>query len=367
MPGFPKSLAQPFRPPKLVVGAGWRAWYANYNKTLYAASLAGSTSIGPYILDMTTGPFDTNNMPAGLVDLGWIKDLKTTPESKIGQVRSGYRGAVRAQYRGQAGDSFELKFREYGRKQYQLATGTNTINLLAASGMSGGTTGPLSASGAPAANVTAYAVTNGVPTLTLASVPQMSQIYQGSYIVADQDYVVGQYGLQGDSGTPVFKGSVTDVDYIRKNSDYTARVVSIAGNVVTLDQPFIGGGNGSPTPNYNPVTQTFASFVNPQVRCQAIGGFASREGGTYLSEWTCLLVCNTIDQGQLVIYYPHVSIQQLRDHAAPWTIDNIGTTDEGGMELDAQFTALAYDDPLDGETVTSYKGFYPQPGVPFAY
>lgn len=80
-----------------------------------------------------------------------------------------------------------------------------------------------------------------------------------------------------------------------------------------------------------------------------------------------MLLCNTIDGAQLVIYYPHVSIQQLNDHAAPWTIDNIGTTDEGGMDIDAKFTALAFDDPLDGETIVGYKAYYTKSQENIAY
>lgn len=348
-----------------MVGAGWRAFFATYNKALGSAQ--ANTAVGPTILDLTTGPFNSYAPPAGWTDLGWIKDFKATVESKIGQVRSGYRGAVRAQYRGQVGESFEMKFREYGRLQYKLATGTNVLNILAASGLSGGTIGPLSASGTGIAiNVTAYSP--GPPaTLTLASPPISAQIGVGSYIVADQDYVVGAFGLQGDSGTPVFQGAVTDVDYIRKNSDYVAQVTAINGNVLTLDQPFIGGGSGNPSPNFNPVTGTFASFVAPQMRCEAIKGFSAREGGTFVSEWSCLLMCNTIDAAQLVIYYPHVSILQLNDHANPWTIENIGTTDEGGMDLDARFTALAFDDPLDGETVVAYKAYYTKPNENIGY
>jgi len=370
---YPKSLQQPFRPNKLVVGAGWRAYFATYNKAL--GSSQGLTTIGPTILDLTEGPYSSSGSGLldssgaavpGWTDLGWIKDFKATVESKIGQVRSGYRGAVRAQYRGQVGESFEMKFREYGRLQYRLATGTNVLNILAASGLTGGTVGPLSASGSgsQAINVTGYSA--GPPaTLTLASPPITAQIGIGSYIVADQDYTVGTFGLQGDAGVPVFQGTVTDPDYIRKNSDYVAQVTNIVGNVLTLDQPFVGGGSGSPAPNFNGTT--FTSFVNPQVRCEAIKGFSAREGGTFISEWSCLLLCNTIDLSELVIYYPHVSILQLRDHANPWTIENIGTTDEGGMDMDAQFTALAFDDPLDGETIVGYKAYYTKPLEQIAY
>lgn len=366
MPSFPKSLQQPFRKNKLVVGAGFRAYFAPYNIAL--GSAVASTVSGPTIVDLTQGPFDSYNPPFGLADLGWIKDFKLTVESKIGQVRSGYRGAVRAQYRGQVGESFELKFNEYGRMQYRLATGANVINLLAASGLAGGGAGPLSASGAPAAVVSSYTVANPQgwnepyntnATLTLSTIPQLSQIYPGSYIAMENDYVLGTYGSAlSDAGVNVYQNAVTDVDYYRKNTDYVARVISIAGNVLTLDQPFVGGGSGNPTSVFNYVTGTGAAGM----KVQAIKGFAAREGGTFIAEYTCLLMCNTVDGAQIVIYYPHCSIMQNRDVAAAWTIENAGTTDESGFQLDAQFAALAFDDPLDGETVVAYKAYYYKQG-----
>jgi hypothetical protein len=74
-----------------------------------------------------------------------------------------------------------------------------------------------------------------------------------------------------------------------------------------------------------------------------------------------LFIMDTIDAAQIACYYPHVSISQFRDVAA-WTIENQGTTDQTGYELDAMFEALAFDDPIDGETVVGYKAFYPRPG-----
>lgn len=367
MANLPKSLQQPYRKNKLVVGSGWRGFFAPYNAAL--GSAVASTLVGPTILDLTTGPFSDVTQPiaSNFYDLGWMKDYKRTPESKIGQVRSGYRGAVRAQYRGQVGESFELKFREYGRQQYKLATGSTTFNILGASGMAGGTAGPLSASGAGTGAVASYSAgtypwgAGGVgtaPTLTLTNGAQigLAQITVGSYIVADLDYNTSTYGLVGDVGVPVFKNAVTDVDYIRKTSDYVARVTAINGAALTLDQPFVGGGSGSPAPNFNGTAFT----VQPKV--QVVSGFTAREGGTYISEWSALFLCSTIDTAQLFIYYPHVSILQNRDNAGAWAIENIGTTDLGGMELDAQFSALAFDDPLDGETVVSYQGYFFKPG-----
>jgi hypothetical protein len=345
-----KSLIQPFRKNKLMVGAGWRSFFAPYNAALGSAQ--ASTVQGPTILDLTQGPFNTNSLPTGFFDLGWIKEFKLTPGSKIGQVRSGYRGAIRAQYKGEVGESFEFKFREYGRLQYKIASGSNVFNLL--SGTTPSTVGPLSASGSlavPVGTGAFYVVSGGTATLRVAN-GSGTQFGVGNYIVCDVDYSTTQFGIVGDAGVPVFQNAVTDVDYTRKNSDYVARVTAINGDVLTLDQPFAGGGSGNPT-----------AFTQPQVgsKVQKIVGWAAREGGTMISEWTGLFILDTVDACQIAVYYPHISIAASRDPANAWAIENAGTTDETGYELDAQFNALAFDDPLDGETAVGYKCYYPRP------
>lgn len=347
-----KALVQPFRKNTLLIGAGWRALFAPYNVAL--GSAVASTALGPTILDLQTqGPFNTNAPPTGWTDLGWIKDFKLTPGSKIGQVRSGYRGAVRAQYRGEVGESFEFKFREQARMQWKVATGSDPFNLLA--GAIATTAGPLSASGAPKTAMVSY--NPNAPSITVASSAaiNVSGGQNSEYIVVDVDYNTATSGIVGSAGIPVQPSAVTDVDYIRKTSDFVARVVSVAANVLTLDQPLVGGGS-SPTliaPGF--ATPPAGSFV------QKISGWASREGGTFITEWSGLFIMDTIDAAQIAVYYPHVSIAQFRDVAA-WAIENIGTTDETGYELDCMMNALAFDDPLDGETIVGYKAFYPRPG-----
>lgn len=343
---LPRSLVQPFRKNTIMVGAGWRGYFAPFDIASAAATF--DTSVGPTILDLAEGPFDKGRiLPTGFLDTGWIKDFKLTPESKIGAVRSGYRGAIHAQFRGQVGESFEFKFREYGRLQYKIATGSNVLNLI--KGTTPSTVGPVSATGATAAAVTSY---DGNVTLVLGA---SGSFAQGDWIVCDDDYDPLTYGMVGDASTPVFPNAVTDVDYIRKNSDYVARIAAINGSTITLDQPFRGGGGlGVKAPDST-------------AKVQKIQGFAAREGGTYITEWTGLFLLDTIDQCQVAVYYPHISIMQNRDMAAQWAIENIGTTDMTGYELDAQYQALAFDDPLDGETVVGYKGFYPRPGQSIGY
>lgn len=339
----PLSLIQLFRKNQLFVGSGFRAYFAPFD----AASAANSsdTSVGPTMVDLSDGPFSTSTIPAGFTDLGWIKDVKATPQSKIGQVRSGYRGAVRVQYRGEVGEQLEFKFREYGRMQFKLANGTNVFNLLKNTAPDPNLVGPVSASGSPiVANMTSY--TAATATLVVDSA---SGLAVNDWIVCDIDYNTATYGIVGDSMTPIFKNAVTDVDYIRKNSDYVSRVLSINGNNVVLSQPFVGGGGLG-----NKVPQAGSKI-------QKIVGWAAREGGTFISEWSAFLLMDTIDQAQICYYYPHLSIAQNRDAINPWAIENIGTTDLGGREMDALFNALAYDDPEDGETVVRYAAFYPRP------
>jgi len=342
-----KALVQPFRKNTLLIGAGWRGFFAPYN--IAAGSAVASTTIGPTILDLQAqGPFNSNAPPAGWTDTGWIKDFKLTPASKIGQVRSGYRGAIRAQYRGEVGESFDFKFREAARMQFKIATGTNPFNLLY--GVSAQTLGPLSATGAPKTAMSAYSA--GPPaTVTVANATAIAVSGAGEYIVVDLDYSPAQTGVVGAAGIPIQPGQVLDVDYIRKTSDFVGRAVGLATNVITLDQPMVGGGSGIGTAPTSPPTGSNA---------QRIIGWAAREGATYITEWSALFIMDTIDSAQIAVYYPHVSIAQFKDVNA-WTIENVGTTDETGYDLDCTMNALAFDDPIDGETVVGYKAFYPRP------
>jgi hypothetical protein len=356
-----KALIQSFRKNTLIVGAGWRAFFAPYN--LGQGSAVASTTVGPKILDLQNqGPFSTFSPPSGWFDLGWIKDFKITPQSKIGQVRSGYRGAVRAQYRGQVGEQFEFQFREATRMAFKIAVGTTPFNLL--KNPLASTAGPLSGSGAQAVPLGASGyqaagagTTAGSPTLFVPA-GSGSLFAVGDYIVADIDYV-NQTGTINDAGIPVSPGQVTDVDFIRKTSDYVARVAAIVVGAVAgqdglvLNGPMAGGGSSQPG---------VAALTGPATtsKVQKIVGWAVREGGTFITEWSGLFLMDTIDNAQIAVYYPHISIAQFRDVAA-WAIENIGTTDETGYGLDCTMEALAFDDPLDGETVVGYKAFYPRP------
>lgn len=363
-----KSLTQPLRKNMLYVGSGWRAYFAPFDYVTANAVPGG----GSFILDLERqGPFNTAPFPQtstyaaqlytqagsvvpGFVDLGWIKEFKVTNNTKVGQVRSGYHGAVRAQYRGEIGEQCEFKFNEYGRLQYKVATGCQVYNLLASSGAPS-TTSPLSSP--PSYTKTAMTSYNANGTsgaqLVVASAAGFSV---GQYIVCDIDFPTGGQGILGENGAFAFPNAVTDVDWIRKTSDFVARIAAISGTTLVLDQPFVGGGS----PIGTLATPPAASFVLP------VTGWTSRNGATFIQEWSGLFVADTIDGAQMAFYYPHLSINQFRG-MANWAIENIGTTDLTGMQMDVLFEALAFDDPEDGETVVSYQAFYPNARVQNTY
>lgn len=356
---LPKSLYQPIRRGQLVVGGAWRAFFAPFNTSLSVTQT--NSALGPNILDLNVqGPFNDQSLPSNWYDLGWINGFKITPGSKIGQVRSGYKGAVRAQYRGQVGETFECNFREMSRMALKLSTGSEVFNLMKNPGAVASTVGPLSSSGATAVPLGASGYIQsgavvgyvGQPALYVAT-GSGSLFSAGDYIVADDDYT-GQTGYVGSAGINVLTGQVSDIDFIRKTSDFVARVVAVVGDSLVLNAPFVGGGNSSGTSQYGPNTAT--------AKVQKIKGYVCREGGSFIPEWSALLLVQTVDNSQIAIYYPHVSPNQFKDFAA-WQLENAGTVDLMGYELQAVFEALAFDDPMDGETVVRYAAYYPTSGL----
>ena len=344
-----KSISQFFRQSALITGAGWRAFFAPFNVAASRSSF--EQNVGPKILDlMKDGPITDSALPTGFFDLGWIKDVAPTPQTKIGMVRSGIHGVVRAQFKGEIGETLEFKMREITRIAMKIATASDVFNLL--DNPTASTDGPLSGGGAPAAAMATYdpEAVDG-PTLTLSVAASAALFPVGSYITVERDYDPNtMYGLVGDNASVAFQGSVSDVDYLRKTSDYVARVIDVQSADLILDQKFAGGGSGIPT-----------GSVVPQAgsKVQKIKGFASREGGSYIMEWTGLFLLDTVDGAQFAFYYPHLNTVQFRGFPT-WAIENIGNTDFTGYEMDCVMNALAFDDPLDGQPVTSYRAFYPR-------
>lgn len=360
---LPKSLQQPIRQGNLSVGSGWRGYFAPYNQQQAVAT--ANTSIGPTMYDLqVTGRYiDGTTLPGTWFDLGYVKNFKFTPGSKTGNVMTGYRGAIRAKYRAETSEKLSVLFMEMTRTALRLASGTQVFNLLKTTAAAS-TVGPLSATGSPAIAMGAsgYLPTGGPsgPTLGLPTlcVPAGSgaAFPAGTYIVVDQDYA-SQQGYVGDAGANVFPGAVSNVDFIRMTSDYVACVSQVVltafsgQDALILTAPFMGGGNS--LPNVTPNTAPTAG-----AKVQAISGYVTREGGTYIAEWSALFLLNTIDASQVMFYYPRLAPDQFQGSTEE-NLQNATSLQTTG--LNASFDSLAFDDPLDGETVVAYRAYYPHP------
>lgn len=362
---LPRSLTQILRQGQLTVGSGWRAYFAPFNQALAVTS--NSTTSGPSIYDLQVFAkmLDSSFQPIpGWFDLAYCENFKFTPGSKMGNVNTGYRGALRAKYRAEVSEKVSFEFMEVSRLSLGISTGMQIFNLLATSSAAS-LLGPLSASGTPAIAMGAsgYSATGfagptaGYPTLCVPA-GSGAAFPAGSMLVCDQDYNTSQFGFVGAAGANVFQGAVQSVDYIRMTSDFVAGVSGVfAGglsgqDLLVLTAPFVGGGNNA----------LGAGPTSPQAgsKVQAITGYAAREGGTRILEWSAVFVLDTIDGSQFLKYYPRVA----PDTSPGLTSKNLqGATSLQQTGLSCALDALAFDDPFDGETVVSYTAYFPHSGT----
>jgi hypothetical protein len=302
--------------------------------------------------------------------MGLIDKFKFTPGSKIGSVKTGYRMATRARYRGEIDEKCTFTFRESTHLAHKIASGAQTFNLLKTTA-SASLTNPLGTTGtlAVACGASGY-VAAGVSGLPTLYVPAGSGALfpAGSFIVCDQDMtnalqVAG--GYIGDAGAFAFPGAVNDLDYIRKTSDYVACVQQVIPTIVSgqdaliLTAKFLGGGC-NPTPGATVYTVPELNPASRGAKIQNISGWTTREGGTYIKEWSAVFVKATIDGSQMLIYYPRLSPDS---YPGVEEIAIDGITSEQTQGQMAAMEALAFDDPEDGETVVRYEAYYPSTGT----
>lgn len=361
-----KSLIQSLREGQISVGNGWRGYYAPFNKV--AALAAVIQNVGPAMLDLQNGgPFTEAYLNGkGFYDTGFCRDIKTTNGTKFGAIKTGHRNVVRAMYAGDLDEKLEVTFAERSRIVDQISSGMQVFNLLKNSTFTGTLTSPLGASGTTATPLAASGyLPAGVPATSTAGYPTLcvpagsgALFAAGEYIVCDVDYVPGQGGYQGDAAALAFPGQVQDVDFIRKTSDYVNRIVAVVPTVVAgmdalvLSGPFVGGGN-------NLIVGSTKSSPSASAKVQIITGTTRRNGGSKINEWTGLFLLDTEDGSQFAMYYPRLAPSAPKGLTASNITDATGLSEWG---MNTEFQALAFDDPYDGEAVTSYLAYYPNAG-----
>jgi hypothetical protein len=328
----------------------------------------------------TAATFDFNLPPAPWLALGQVSSFRRSTGATQASLRAGTKGAVASQVRASLDARIEFDFFQWGKLQMALACGGTHNNVIAA------------ANGVLA---TPCAVLSGstAAKLNLSSADAAS-FHAGDLVAVDVHYS-GQTGYTGSgiSAAYVSPGQTSDRDFVRRVTFNVARVASITGNALNLDQPLPGG---APVAN---------SFV------QKIAGFTDREGSSFFQEWSAVFFLNNEAGGTLCFYYPRLqcaapageSAYSL-DVATPtaWVphspgsgrvgtkavsgashssgspvsgvphsspgLKSVGTTGQGFEHsgdalslatLHASFLALPVTDPTDSEQVVCYRTYIP--------
>jgi len=139
------------------------------------------------------------------------------------------------------------------------------------------------------------------------------------------------------------------------------RVAEVTSTSVLLAQPLLGG--------------VPASGAGAQV----VVAFVDREGGSFFQEWSALFVAEQESGGRVCFYYPRLSPNpgssvsaakgSVDASSAAKSLKGSGTCVReeligvektiAGISLRAAFVALPYVDPNDGQTVLSYRSYFP--------
>jgi hypothetical protein len=258
------------------------------------------------------------------------------------------------QFRAALDARVECDFREWGKLQMALASGSEHMNVLAPDP---------SADARPSGGspITAVAVLPGSSAGEIVLGEGAVNAFSAGDIVAiDADYS-GQIGYVGVEIPGAF---VTDPAMVRADANYIRRVTFNVGRVVEktatsliLAQPLLGG---TPVAGMN---------------VQKVIAFVDREGGALFQEWSALFVAEEESGGRVCFYYPRLS--PTTSIARTIRLSTNSGPEQGSMKvfereeqvktlgpivslaLHAAFVALPYSDINDGQTVVCYRSYFP--------
>ena len=258
--------------------------------------------------------------PAPWVDLGWLAAFARTSESKLLDVETGSPATVLLQTRQKIDATVQCQFERWSRLTMALAAGSDSINLLTP-------------------NAAALPLQPG-SNATVLYVSRAAQISVGTFLVVDDDYA-GQTGFVGAGSAGNFvRNAATiagNIDYVRRCSWNVAQVSTVRPDGgLQLAEPLLGG---TPTAT---------------MKVQAINGFADREGGVFLPEWSGLFVAQGTQGEKLFYYYPRLQ----STGKANEVVQQLGTPFRT-LWLDETFRALPVADMVDGTATVCYRSFIP--------
>jgi hypothetical protein len=348
-----------------------RAYFAPVNRATGAPTIFDPGKYGAFALDAPPAPW---------LDLGWIDNFQRFCGTSTEALRAGTRGAPVTQFRGPLDARVEFDFREWGKLQMALASGSEHMNVLASdpnanAQPSGGT--PLVAA-AVLPGSTASAIVLGAGAVDAFSV--------GDLVAVDVDYQQ-QTGYVGTGIAAAYVNNPADVNrdgnYVRRVTFNLGRVAEKTATSLLLAQPLLGG---APPAGAN---------------AQKVVAFVDREGGSFFQDWSALFVAEEESGGRVCFHYPRLSPTttitsqpaahtatalnlsassglgrntggQGLPHRSPHAAGPTKTakafqreeqveiaTPIASLALHAAFLAMPHTDENDGQTVVCYRSYFP--------
>jgi hypothetical protein len=311
-----------------------RAYFAPVNRQTETPAIFDPGKHGAFLLDAPPEPW---------LDLGWVDHFQRFCGTSTEGLRSSPRGVSRAQFRGSVDARVEFDFREWGKLQMALASGSEHMNVLASDPSadvqpSGGTP------------VEAVAVLPGsTATEIVLGAGAVDDFAAGDMLAVDGDYQQ-QTGYVGTGIAAAYVNDPTDVNhdpnYVRRVTFNLGKVAEKTVNSLLLTQPLLGGAPAA------------------GVGAQKVVAFVDREGGSFFQEWSGLFVAEEESGGRICFFYPRLS---------PTT--SLGNVPGGGgfqreeevevikpiaaIALRAAFVAMPYIDENDAQVVLCYRSYFP--------
>jgi hypothetical protein len=311
-----------------------RAYFAPVNRQTEAPAIFDPGKHGAFLLDAPPAPW---------LDLGWVDHFQRSCDTSTQALQASAPVATVAQFRGQLGARVEFDFREWGKLQMALASGSEHMNVLA----SDPSANAQPSGGTP---VGAVAVLPGsTATEIVLGAGAVDAFNDGDLLAVDADY----QQQTGYVGTGIAAAYVNDPADVNRDPNYVRRVTFNLGRVaektvtsLLLAQPLLGG----------------APVVG--VGAQKVVAFVDREGGSFFQEWSGLFITEEDSGGRICFFYPRLSPTTM----SGGTMASRGFQRELEVEvikpiaaiaLHAAFVAMPHVDENDAQTVLCYRSYFP--------
>jgi len=311
-----------------------RAYFAPVDRQTETPAVFDPGKHGAFLLDAPPAPW---------LDLGWVDHFQRFCNTNTEAVRSAVRGAAVAQFRGPLDARVEFDFREWGKLQMALASGSEHMNVLA----SDPSANPQPSGGTP---VGAVAVLPGsTATEVVVGVSVVDTFSAGDILAVDADYQQ-QTGYVGTGIAAAYVNDPADVNrdanFVRRITFNLGRVAEKTVNSLLLAQPLLGG----------------APAVGAGV--QKVVAFVDREGGAFFQEWSGLFIAEEESGGRVCFYYPRLSpTTTVTDASASQTFrreDEVEVAKPlAAIALRAAFVAMPHRDENDAQVVACYRSYFP--------